>query len=99
MLPNPHFASLAFDPAPLAALTRPALLGFAAIWIALMFHELGHAAAAPMPSVSGSGVSVSASALPSGAAGSASARVHLALFPLARRCPPPGRGCVRDRLS
>ena len=51
MLPNPHFTSFTFDSAPLAALTEPALVALVGSWIALLFHELGHALAAMLVGV------------------------------------------------
>jgi membrane-associated protease RseP (regulator of RpoE activity) len=50
MLPLGNIASFAFHPAALASafggLAEPVLVGLAGSWIALLFHEMGHALAA-----------------------------------------------------
>lgn len=81
MLPNPHVASIAFDPMTLAAVTRPALVALAGSWIALLFHELGHALAAVLVGVRIWGIRLGIGpTVWRGRIGDC--RVHLALLPL-----------------
>jgi membrane-associated protease RseP (regulator of RpoE activity) len=46
MPPMPLFTNFSFHSSPLGALLEPALVALLGSWIALLFHELGHAAAA-----------------------------------------------------
>ena len=81
MLPNPHFASITFDTAPLAAFTEPALVALLGSWIALLFHELGHALAAILLGVRIWGIRLGVGpTVWRGRIGDC--RVNLALFPL-----------------
>jgi len=66
---------------PLLTAARGLVVGFVASWIALLFHELGHAAAAWMVGVRIWGIRLGMGpTLWSGTLGTT--RVHLALFPL-----------------
>lgn len=46
MLPNMNLTSFLLDPSARSDLAEPVLLGLAGSWIALLFHEAGHALAA-----------------------------------------------------
>jgi hypothetical protein len=78
-MPDEIFRLLFSDP--LLTMARGLAVGFVASWIALLFHELGHAAAAWMVGVRIWGIRLGMGpTLWSGMLGTM--RVHLALFPL-----------------
>ncbi|HYC32433.1 MAG TPA: site-2 protease family protein, partial [Gemmatimonadales bacterium] len=66
---------------PLAAALRGLLIGFVASWVALLFHELGHALAARLVGVRIWGIRLGMGpTIWKGTLGET--RIHLALFPL-----------------
>ena len=80
MLPNLQLDWLTFDPAPIAALSKPVFVALAGSWIALLFHELGHAVAALLVGVRIWGIRLGVGpAIWRGRIGNC--RVHLALLP------------------
>ena len=80
MLPNLQLDRLTFDPAPMAALSKPVFVALAGSWIALLFHELGHAVAALLVGVRIWGIRLGVGpTIWRGRIGDC--RVHLALLP------------------
>jgi membrane-associated protease RseP (regulator of RpoE activity) len=81
MLPNLHLDVSVFGPGSLAALSQPILVALVGSWMALLFHELGHAAAAVLVGVRIWGIRLGIGpTIWRGRIGSC--RVHVALFPL-----------------
>jgi len=81
MLPNIPLDPLSLDPGWLAAFSQPILVALAGSWIALLFHELGHAAAALLVGVRMWGIRLGVGpTVWRGRIGNC--RVHVALFPL-----------------
>jgi hypothetical protein len=81
MLPNIPLDPLSLDPGSLAAFSQPILVALAGSWIALLFHELGHAAAALLVGVRMWGIRLGVGpTVWRGRIGNC--RVHVALFPL-----------------
>lgn len=81
MLPYLPLGPLELDPGALAALSRPILVALAGSWIALLFHELGHAAAALLVGVRIWGIRLGVGpTVWRGRIGGC--RVHVALLPL-----------------
>jgi membrane-associated protease RseP (regulator of RpoE activity) len=81
MLPNLHLDLSAFNPGSLAAISQPILVALVGSWMALLFHELGHAAAAVLVGVRIWGIRLGIGpTIWRGRIGNC--RVHVALFPL-----------------